>query len=61
MRIRTCGLDPDEQQPLYAGDQGDANGDDDGEHGLDCATGDENGDMGTLVAHVINVKMRVTG
>ena len=47
MRIRTCGLDPDEQQPLYAGDQGDANGDDDGEHGLDCTTGDENGDMGT--------------
>ena len=47
LRIRTCGLDPDEQQPLYAGDQGDANGDDDGEHGLDCATGDENGDMGT--------------
>ena len=43
LRIRTCGLDPDEQQPLYAGDQGD----DDGEHGLDCATGDENGDMGT--------------
>ena len=31
MRIRTCGLDPDEQQPLYAGDQGDANGDDDGD------------------------------
>ena len=34
LRIRTCGLDPDEQQPLYAGDQGDANGDDDGEHEL---------------------------
>ena len=46
MRIRTCGLDPDEQQPLYAGDQGDANGDD-GEHEPDCVTGDEDGGRGT--------------
>ena len=46
LRIRTCGLDPDEQQPLYAGDQGDAN-DDDGEHEPDCVTGDEDGGRGT--------------
>ena len=48
MRIRTCGLDPDEQQPLYAGDQGDANGDDDQqhEHEPDCATSDEDGGRG---------------
>ena len=47
MRIRTCGLDPDEQQPLYAGDQGDANSDDGGEHELDCVTGDGDGGLGT--------------
>ena len=47
LRIRTCGLDPDEQQPLYAGDQGDADGDDDGEHEPDCVTGDEDGGRGT--------------
>ena len=55
MRIRTCGLDPDEQQPLYAGDQGDVNGDDGGEHELDCVTGDEDVGLGTQVAHVVNV------
>ena len=46
LRIRTCGLDPDEQQPLYAGDQGDGNGDD-GEHEPDCATSDEDVGRGT--------------
>ena len=47
LRIRTCGLDPNEQQPLYAGDQGDANSDDGGEHELDCVTGDGDGGLGT--------------
>ena len=45
LRIRTCGLDPDEQQPLYAGDQGDADDDQHHEHELDCATGDEDGGL----------------
>ena len=47
LRIRTCGLDPDEQQPLYAGDQGDADEDDGGEHEPDCATSDEDVGRGT--------------
>ena len=45
LRIRTCGLDPDEQQPLYAGDQGDADEDDGGEQEPGCATGDEEGGL----------------